>query len=236
MADDVSTARAADDPDDLSAIALLAEPVRRRLYDLVRAHATPVGREEAAAATGISAKLAAFHLDRLAEAGLLDVTYRRLTGRSGPGAGRPAKLYEPSSRRISVSVPPTNYELASHLMATALTGRGGDGGPAAVARAATSYGRVLGAAIRAQFRSKRARREALLTQLAELGFEPHQETPDRVVLRNCAFAELAASHRDLVCGMNSALVAGAIEGAELSTLRAVGGPAETTCCVRVVGR
>jgi predicted ArsR family transcriptional regulator len=224
--------------DDLAAVALLAEPARRALYELVRSRDDAVGREEAAHALGISVKLAAFHLDRMAEAGLLDVSYRRLTGRVGPGAGRPAKLYRPSARRISVSIPTTNYQLASQLMATALSGKqaAAGGGPTAVRQAAATYGRRLGEGIRAQFRSKRSRRAALTERLADLGFEPQQVKPTELVLRNCAFADLAESHRDLVCGMNAALVAGVLEGAELTTLQAVGGPSETTCCVRVVGR
>jgi predicted ArsR family transcriptional regulator len=223
--------------DDLMALALLAEPARRQLYELVRSRDDPVGREEAARALGISVKLAAFHLDRLAEAGLLDVSYRRLTGRVGPGAGRPAKLYRASPRRLSVTIPPTNYELASQLMATALSGTpASGGGPKAVQHAAASYGRRLGEGIRAQFRSKRSRRAALTERLTDLGFEPQQVDSKEMVLRNCAFAGLAGSHRDLVCGMNAALVGGVIEGAELTTLGVVGGPSETTCCVRVVGR
>jgi predicted ArsR family transcriptional regulator len=225
------------DVDDLSALALLAEPARRQLYELVRSKDDAVGREEAARALGISVKLAAFHLDRLAEAGLLDVSFRRLTGRVGPGAGRPSKLYRTSPRRLSVTIPPTNYELASRLMATALSGTPvADDGPTAVQHAAATYGRRLGEGIRAQFRSKRSRRAALTARLADLGFEPQQVEPRQMVLRNCAFAGLATSHRDLVCGMNAALVGGVIEGAELTTLGVAGGPSETTCCVRVVGR
>src|SRR5438105_14446775 len=90
---------------DIERVALLDEPARRRLYDFVSGRNAPVGRDEAAAATGMSRGLAAFHLDRLAEAGLLDVEFRRLTGRTGPGAGRPAKLYARAGRRVSVNLP-----------------------------------------------------------------------------------------------------------------------------------
>src|SRR5215210_4980262 len=99
----------APDPPDLaaqiSAIAALNEPIRRALYTYVAEQAGPVGRDEAAEAAGITRELAAFHLDRLLDEGLLDVEYRRLSGRSGPGAGRPAKLYHPSRRQVQVSLP-----------------------------------------------------------------------------------------------------------------------------------
>jgi predicted ArsR family transcriptional regulator len=228
---------AGEEVDELVALALLAEPVRKQLYTYIRSQPEPVGREEAARHTDISVKLAAFHLDRLAAAGLLDVSYRRLTGRVGPGAGRPAKLYSGSRRRFTIATPPTNLSLASHLMATALTSEtSAPSGLAAVQRVATTYGRHLGAAIRSQHRSKKARRLAVRSRLEELGFEPHQAAPTTMMLRNCAFAELTQSHRELVCGMNAALVSGVLDGAELPTLRVEGGPSDTTCCVRIVGR
>src|SRR5438874_1639871 len=97
--------QARDQARDLAALALLDEPTRRRLYEYVSGHSEPVGRDQAAAALGITRELAAFHLDRLVEAGLLDASYRRLSGRQGPGAGRPAKLYLRADRDLSVSFP-----------------------------------------------------------------------------------------------------------------------------------
>ena len=94
--------------DDIDAIALLDEPVRRKLYDWVVRQGRPVGRDEAATETGVSRALTAFHLDRLANAGLLATEFRRLSGRTGPGAGRPSKLYMRSDRDISVSRPATS--------------------------------------------------------------------------------------------------------------------------------
>ncbi len=108
----------------ISAIAALNEPIRRALYAYVVERPAPVGRDEAAEAVGITRELAAFHLDKLLEEGLLDVEYRRLSGRSGPGAGRPAKLYHPSRRQVQVSLPERRYELAAQLMAQALEDKG----------------------------------------------------------------------------------------------------------------
>ena len=108
--------------DPITAIGLLAEPNRQRLYDFVVQSAEPVGRDDAAAALGMSRELAAFHLDRLVEAGLLETENRRRGGRSGPGAGRPPKLYRRTGREIAVSLPPRRYDLAADLMATTLAG------------------------------------------------------------------------------------------------------------------
>ncbi|HKF77929.1 MAG TPA: helix-turn-helix domain-containing protein, partial [Candidatus Dormibacteraeota bacterium] len=66
---------------DIELLALLEDPVRRSLYRHVAGQPDYVSREEAAAAVGVARALAAHHLDRLAEEGLLETTYRRPAGR-----------------------------------------------------------------------------------------------------------------------------------------------------------
>src|SRR5215472_16102029 len=161
------------DAAELMAVALLAEPTRQRLYLYLRERGEPVGREEAARHAGIKPRLAAFHLDRMADAGLLDVDYRRLSGRVGPGAGRPAKVYSVSSRSFSVEVPQTRYGLAASMMATALSSGGpGADGAGSLADAATAVGETFGGEIRRQARTKGARLEAVQGKLKQLGYEP----------------------------------------------------------------
>jgi predicted ArsR family transcriptional regulator len=227
--------------DDLAAVALLAEPVRQRLYRYLRDRREPVGREEAARNAGISVKLAAFHLDRMVEVGLLEVDHRRLTGRVGPGAGRPAKVYSVASRAFEIALPQTRYALAASMMATALSGDTGEGGAVTLEQVAGEVGEMLGAEAREQARTRHGRREAALRQLERLGFEPQPRGSSDLVLRNCVFRELSESHRELVCGMNAALVRGLLAGAELRAMRVEGRPteervAESSCCVRIVGR
>ena len=225
--------------EDLAAVALLSEPIRRRLYRYLRDRREPVGREEAARNAGISVKLAAFHLDRMAEGGLLEVGYRRLTGRVGPGAGRPAKVYTVAPRSFAIALPQTRYALAS-MMATALSGDTAEGGAATLEQVAGTVGEMVGAETTKQARTKHSRRDAALRQLEQLGFEPEARGTGDLVLRNCIFRELSESHRELVCGMNAALVRGLLAGAELRALRVEGRPteervAESGCCVRIVG-
>src|SRR5215210_3201013 len=105
--------------DQVAGVAALNDPVRRALYLFVVNSPEAVSREQAASAVDIQKPLAAFHLDRLAEEGLLDFEFRRLTGRTGPGAGRPAKLYRRSERQIDVSLPHREYDVAGHLLAAA---------------------------------------------------------------------------------------------------------------------
>jgi predicted ArsR family transcriptional regulator len=223
--------------DDLAAVALLAEPVRQRLYLYLRERHEPVGREEAARHAGIAVKLAAFHLDRMADAGLLEVEYRRLSGRVGPGAGRPAKLYSVSSRSFSVVIPQTRYALAASMMATALSaGSSGAASADSLQDVATSVGERLGDDIRRQARTKGARREAVQRKLKQLGYEPQVQESGELTLRNCIFSELSMSHRELVCPMNAAFVAGLLGGARLRSLHVERQMAEPTCCVRITGR
>jgi predicted ArsR family transcriptional regulator len=194
--------------DDVESIGALAEPVRRALYEWVVGQAAPVSRDQAAAGAGVPRHTAKFHLDKLVADGLLETEFRRLTGRRGPGAGRPAKLYRRSPREVAVTLPPRRYELAARIMAAALD-RGGSA--EALAEAAAEVGRTA--------------------NLEALGYEPHER--DGVVeLLNCPFHALAQEHTALVCGMNLHLVAALLAG---SDRRAVLDPAPGRCCVTVVG-
>src|SRR5688572_9841717 len=155
----------------LEVLATLLEPTRRRLYRYVSAEEAAVSRDQAAQALGVSRAMAAFHLDKLVESGLLRAQYRRLSGRTGRGAGRPAKLYRRSRRRFDVTVPPRDHELLARLLAESLAS---DGDVSPAQEIALSYGRSLG--VRARRRvSSGARPEQLAGCVAdvldELGFE-----------------------------------------------------------------
>ena len=216
---DPSTTSSGTDPlDDVDAIALLDEPVRRALYAWVAVQPQPVGRDQAAVGVGISRALAAFHLDRLADAGLLTTEFRRLSGKSGPGAGRPAKLYRRADREVAVSLPPRRYDIAAALMADTLDGADGDPRTqrraAALRDAARRMGQAVGAVARAaagRRPSLTRRRAALLATLTERGYEPHVDGAE-VRLGNCPFDALVDDHRDLVCGMNLGLAEGILDG------------------------
>jgi predicted ArsR family transcriptional regulator len=192
----------------LASVGLLDEPVRRDLYDWVVAQGRPVGREEAAKALGITRALATFHLDRLAAGGLLEPGYQRLTGRAGPGAGRPARVYRRAPEDFSVTLPERRYERAAELFASALEGVGGGSLPDALRRAATSLGSQLGSRSR-----RRAPEQRMLSALEEGGYEPVTDATGTIRLRNCPFDALVADHRALVCGTNLAMAEGIVRGA-----------------------
>lgn len=216
--------------DPVDAVSLLGEPVRRRLYDYVADAGQGVGRDEAASAVGISRSLAAFHLDKLAAEGLLDVEFRRLSGRRGPGAGRPAKLYRRAERQIQVSLPPRDFELAARVFARALDA----GEPGGVEEAAGAFGRELAATVRERA-GRRAGAKRLLGAaeevLAEHGFEPFR-SPDGVVrLRNCPFHPLSRDHTSLVCGMNLRIMEALLTALGLEHVEARLDALPGICCV-----
>ena len=214
---------------DLGALSLLDEPVRRRLYDWVVAQSRPVGREEAARAVKIARPLAAFHLDRLTEAGLLEAGYRRLTGRVGPGAGRPARVYWRAARQFSVSLPERRYDRAAELFASALERLPGRAVAPALRDAARALGRSLG-----QDSRRKSPTGRLAAALEAGGYEPVTDQRGTIRLRNCPFDALVDSHRTLVCGANLAMAEGLADGAGAVDMRAVLDSQPGYCCVAFV--
>jgi predicted ArsR family transcriptional regulator len=214
----------------VAAVAALAEPTRRRVYDHVVRQPAPVDRDEVAEGVGVPRATAAFHLDRLVTEGLLDTRFERRTGRTGPGAGRPSKLYQRAECSVSVSLPERRYDLAGELLAEAVLDAESSGEPPRVAleRRARARGRELGAASA----HERAGGEAVLRVLEEQGFEPRTEG-GAITLGNCPFHSLAREHTELVCGMNLRLLDGVLEGVASSGWVARLRPTPGRCCVRM---
>jgi predicted ArsR family transcriptional regulator len=222
--------------DAVRAVAALEDPQRARLYRVVRAAASPLTREDAAREVGISRKLAAFHLDRLIDAGLLEATYERPAGAAGR-IGRAPKRYRVSDVELQVTVPERHYEIVGEVLVDALADtRPGETPTEAVDRVAYERGRRLGDEVRTTRKLGRLGPErggtVLGEILADLGFEPAQASGD-IIQRNCPFRRLAERSPDLVCGMNRRLVEGVLEGLGTSRLTAALSPAHDRCCVVV---
>jgi predicted ArsR family transcriptional regulator len=230
-------------PDDLerrvAAIAALDQPLRRELYRLLSERAGWVTRDDASETLGVPRSVAAFHLDKLAEAGIVDVTFERTTGRTGPGAGRPAKLYRRSSREVTASVPERRYDLAGSLLATAVAEAERTGSPIAecLRASARAGGRAVGeeaAEATGRPATRDARRRAVLDLLARHGYEPALGRGGEIALVNCPFHRLAEEQRDLVCGMNLDFLAGLLEGlGPADRYNARLAPEPGYCCVRI---
>lgn len=205
------------------AVAALAEPLRRELYRV--AATRPIGRNEAAEALGIPRSTAAFHLERMADAGLLTVTFERRSGRTGPGAGRPSKLYVAAAAEVAASIPERHYELAGHLLAAAVERSDETGVPVRDALGAEAF--AAGAAVAAS-----APDAGLERALTLCGYEPRAEASGDLVLENCPFHLLASRHTSLICGANLELVRG-IAAATGDDRTPVLAPEPGRCCVEV---
>lgn len=217
----------------IARLAALDEPVRRSLYLYVANQREDVSRDAAAQAAGVSHSLAGFHLDRLVEEGLLEVSFRRLSGRGGPGAGRPAKLYRRASQQLEISLPPRSYELAAQILATAVDASGAAQTRRALARTAREVGNRMGSDAKLGAGSRPGKKRLLAAAVAALaahGYEPEQDS-DEIRLRNCPFHALVSEHTQLVCGMNLALIEGVVEGLALPGATPELAPAPGRCCV-----
>lgn len=224
--------------DELAVITSLGEPTRRALYDHVVTDGGWVSRDEAAEALGLGRGTAAHHLERLADDGLLEVDYQRRSGRQGPGAGRPAKLYRRAGRDFDVSLPPRDYELAGRVLADAVDAARTKGTDIAMAlsAAAAAEGRRLAGAVRDRLRGDdepATRRRAVLDALLGLGYEPVVCDDGTIALRNCPFDHLSQHHTELICGMNLTLLDAAVHEVDRTGLRAALEPGEGSCCVRL---
>jgi predicted ArsR family transcriptional regulator len=226
--------RSGDRDQHVRAVARLAEPVRRRLYDYVVSRDVPTSREEAAAATGISRSLAAYHLDKLVEDGLLATSYARTSGRTGPGAGRTAKLYQRSAAEVVVTVPSRDYELAASLLADAVEQDPTGAVKSALNECAHRVGMEAGHLRAAEGRATGGRGSPVHGALVARGYEPQDDADGTVRLRNCPFHRLVANHRDMVCEMNLSLVTGLLESIGDRRRRAVLDPRPGYCCVAVM--
>ena len=216
--------------DNLARLASLAEPVRRALYEFVIRQDHEVSRDEAAKGVKITRALAAFHLDRLVSDGLLDAIYRRPPGRSGPGAGRPSKLYLRAPEPVEFSAPPRNYGLIARVLTASI---GDARSREAADAAARARGLEIGSAAHARAGkdpSDQALIRALTQVLRENGFEPMRKG-DELRIRNCPFDALANDYRDLVCGMNLAMQRGVLEGLRARRVEAIFRPTPGACCV-----
>jgi predicted ArsR family transcriptional regulator len=212
-------------------VGALAESARRDLYLYVVGRPEPVSRDQAAADVGVARHTAKFHLDKLVAEGLLSTEFRRLSGRSGPGAGRPTKLYRRADRQIAVTLPERHYDIAGQILAAAVEAAARSGVPVveAVQEAAAVAGRRIGSACGTPLRSL----DDVARVLAGQGYEPRVEG-SAVVLVNCPFHALARDHTALVCDMNLRLLGALLDVLGGTEVHAQLEPAPQRCCV-VVG-
>jgi predicted ArsR family transcriptional regulator len=209
---------------DAAVAAVLADPLRRALYDWIRHAPGPVTTDQAAVALGMARSTAGFHLDRLVRDGALTVEHRKAEGRAGPGSGRPAKFYAPAADELAVSLPPRDYELVGDLLAS---------GVEAALDSGQRVDEALHDVARARGRQLAADAGSLEAALRETGYEP-VAAGEGYEFANCPFHRLARAHVGLVCGLNGALLNGVLEGCATDGLEVQPVAPPHPCCARIV--
>ncbi len=213
--------------DHIRTLAALADPVRTRIYRHIASQEEDVGRDQVARALRISRSQATFHLEKLVEHGLLETTYRRLSERRGPGAGRTSKLYRRARRQVEVSLPPRNYQLVSEALAVALEKAGTTKPREQLAKVGRKIGRQWAAE-----RPVKQPLKSLESVLSRHGYEPRWEQPNRLRLQNCPFEALVADHEELICKVfNLRLIESLVKGLGAREVAAVYTPPPPLCCI-----
>jgi predicted ArsR family transcriptional regulator len=188
----------------------------------------------------VSRKLAAFHLDKLVERGLLEATYARPPGRSGRGAGRSAKYYEPSAREFDISIPERNYDVMGSILLGAIEQQAeSESGETAAKRVAHETGEEIGHAERDRRHLRPPGPERTMSVVTDVlsscGYEPYQQD-GAVRMRSCPFHALAEQNRDIVCSLNRELIDGVVEGLGSTSVDVALTPTPGQCCVTIARR
>jgi predicted ArsR family transcriptional regulator len=208
----------------MAAVASLGDGKRRQLFELIAASDEAIGRDDAALALGVPRSTASFHLDKLVDDGLLAVEFQKASGKTGPGSGRPAKMYRPATGEIGASVPDRNYDLAGELLAAAI-------------EHSTDTGIPVGDSLRDTSRQRGLQWAADSASLAEFmageGYQPEPDGSGGFILRNCPFHRLAGGHPEVVCAMNGSFLRGAAAACGEPEDRVAPNAVPGQCCARI---
>ena len=107
----------------MDALEAVGTPELRQALLFVRSRRQPVSPDELAELQSVHRNVARRRLDRLADAGLLVSGFERRTGRTGPGAGRPAKIYSAAPETAAIEFPARHYDDLVGLLVEALPER-----------------------------------------------------------------------------------------------------------------
>ncbi len=214
----------------------LGDETRWRIYEQIRRAGRPLSRQEVGERVGIPVRLAAFHLERLLDVGMLTAHYARPPGRSGPGAGRTAKYYAPAELELDLSIPQRRYEFLGALLVDALQAASrGEPAYEAASSIASTQGREIGEGARPRRSHRRTegqRRRTLTNLLDDLAYEPYPTPEGGIAFHNCPFHSLARRAPEVVCFINHAFLDGILDGLGeegLEALLACRQPGD--CCV-----
>ncbi len=186
----------------------LGDPTRRAIYIAVREAAEPLTTSKVAELFDIHPNVARHHLDRLADDGYLKVSHQRRAG--GPGAGRPAKTYEPTNKEVSVHFAPRRFEMLTEMLFKVLEELSPPDVGAIAERVGRSYGEQLASEIGAPDEPGYDEAvQAVASAMTGLGFSVDPDVEgQRLLTSHCPFGETATSHPEVICSLDRGIVAG----------------------------
>ena len=191
-------------------VAALGDPTRRSAFFHVRASTEPQSKDHVAAALGNDLRLAGFHLDKLVDQGFLRAEFRRRTGRTGPGAGRPAKLYSTAETEVHVDLPERRYDVLASLLLKVAADESGAPTSEVIERVGFEFGLQVGlaeAAAGARSPSEAAQTAAreVAGILSRLGFAATTDGGGGITACACPFEDLAFRDPERICGLDRAI-------------------------------
>jgi predicted ArsR family transcriptional regulator len=198
----------------------IGDPERRRALLYARSCAAAITVDELAAALGIHRNVARARLDRLVEASFLEAHFERRTGRTGPGAGRPAKTYSVAPELSAVEFPFRRYEALIGLLMAALPSRGR---ARRLREVGVAFGEELARSVDlACTRTLPGAVEMVCLALGQLGYQATVESagPEEAWIRTptCPMRPLVVAGEEAVevdRGMWAGLVGAALDGVDV---------------------
>lgn len=189
-------------------IASLGDPTRRAIYLTVRAADAPLTVAAIAERFGVHPNVARYHLDNLVGRGYLGVT-RAI---AGPGAGRPAHLYQATGLEVHVDLPAQSFELLARLLMRALVEASSDDAAGVAFAAGLAHGEELASVAVSRATGVAELGEAITATMQDLGFESGPARTDAAGCEyetsHCPFGELALDNPGVVCALDRGLVTG----------------------------
>jgi predicted ArsR family transcriptional regulator len=205
-------------------LAAVGDPELREALLFARSHARPVTADELAQKIAVHRNVARSRLERLGEAGLLAVSYERRTGRSGPGAGRPAKTYSVLPQLESIEFPADPSEPVAALLVDALVARAGD---EPLREVGVEFGRELARSARLRPAKRLATGfERVCDAVRRLGYQASLEHADEsgavIATPTCPLRPLVRARPEAVeidRGMWAGLASCALDGVDVGEVR-----------------
>ncbi|MFQ5948470.1 MAG: helix-turn-helix transcriptional regulator [Acidimicrobiia bacterium] len=193
--------------------ATLGDPTRRGIFISVRESPEPLTAAQIAELFDIHPNVARHHLDRLTTEGYLRGSRQRRSGRRGPRAGRPAKSYEATDKRINLSYPANRHDLLAELLVRVVERLAPDDAPRVAEQVGKEYGLQLAAEIGLpEEEGFEQASMAVAKAMMGVGFGMNTEPREGLLLtHHCPFGQTAADHPDVVCKLDQGIVKGLMQ-------------------------